>query len=393
MLISDEFRPTWAEIELEALAHNIKEVRRLIGEDKKCCAVVKADAYGHGVVEAAKIFMMNGADYLAVATLSEALELRHHFMEVPILILGYTPKSQLKETVDHDITQTIYNKEMADVLSSYADQVEKRVKVHIKVDTGMNRLGFQVNEKSIATIIAISKLPAIEIEGIFTHFARADEVEKSYTHQQFQRYQRLIYRLEQGSLRIPIKHVANSAAIIDLPEYHLDMVRAGIMLYGLYPSDQVNKKNVILKPAMTLKTKVSNVKLVEKGQGISYGHIYHTEKKGFIGTLPLGYADGFSRLLSGKSFVSIRGKSYPLVGRICMDQCMILLQDAVVDIGEEVYVFGNGSHEEPHIDDIAGVLGTINYEIVCMVGRRVPRVYVSQKEIVGIKEYLEIENR
>ncbi|WP_105617887.1 alanine racemase [Vallitalea okinawensis] len=393
MLTNDAFRPTWAEIGLEALAHNIKEVRRLIGKAKKCCAVVKADAYGHGVVEAAKVFMENGADYLAVATLSEALELRHHFLEMPILILGYTPNSQLIEVVDHHITQTIYNKEMGEVLSSYAQLLNKSVKVHIKVDTGMSRLGFQVNEKNMETILAISKLPSIEIEGIFTHFARADEADKGYTHQQFEEYQKIVQELEVKGLRIPIKHVANSATIIDLPEYHLDMVRAGIMLYGLYPSDQVKKENANLKPAMSLKTKLSNVKFVEKGQGISYGHIYHAEKKVVIGTLPLGYADGFTRLLSGKSFVGIRGVSYPLVGRICMDQCMVLLKDDWLEIGEEVHIFGNGSHGEPHIDEVANIIGTINYEIVCMVGRRVPRVYVRQTEIIGIKDYLKIKNR
>ncbi|WP_427340367.1 alanine racemase [Caloranaerobacter sp. DY30410] len=388
MLSLTNIRPVWAEINLDNLAHNMKEVKRVVKDGTLITAVVKADAYGHGAIKAAETFLNNDADRLAVATLSEAMELRNAGFEVPILILGYTPEYQFEKVIEYDIIQTIYTYEQGVAFSKAAEKLGKTGIVHIKIDTGMNRLGFEVNEHTVNQISEICELPYIEVEGIFTHFAVADEKDKTFTRKQFSRFQKLIEELEKNGIKIPIKHVSNSAAIIDLPEYNLDMVRAGIMLYGLYPSDYVNKSNVDLKPAMTLKTKISHLKTVPKGTGISYGLTYVTEKESKIGTLPIGYADGFTRILTGKAEVMVKDKKVKVVGRICMDQCMIDLTEVEdVNVGDEVVLFGDGINSL-HIDEVAKKLGTINYEIVCMVSRRVPRVYVKNGEIVEVIDYL-----
>lgn len=385
----EELRPVWAEIDLDSLAHNIKEVRRITNKEAIVTAVVKANAYGHGSIEAAKVFLENGANRLAVATLSEAVELRRADIDAPILILGYTPDSQHKIAVENDIIEAIYTLESAEKLSQVAGNLNKKAKVHIKVDSGMGRIGFPPVDSSIDKIEKISKLPNLEIEGIFTHFAKADEVDKAYTGKQFKNYKWVIEKLEDKNIQIPIKHVSNSAATIDLPEYNLNMVRGGIMIYGLYPSDEVDKEKVSLKPAMTLKAKISHLKEVPEGTGISYGQIFVTKRKSKIATIPIGYADGFTRLLTSKAEVAIKGKRAPIVGKICMDQCMIDVTDIEdVKVGDEVVLFGDGTNGVPHIDEVAEKLGTINYEIVCMVGRRVPRVYIKDGKIIKIIDYL-----
>lgn len=385
----EELRPVWAEIDLDGLAHNIKEVRRITNKEAIVTAVVKANAYGHGSIEAAKVFLENGANRLAVATLSEAVELRRADIDAPILILGYTPDSQHKIAVENDIIEAIYTLESAEKLSQVAGNLNKKAKVHIKVDSGMGRIGFPPVDSSIDKIEKISKLPNLEIEGIFTHFAKADEVDKAYTGKQFKNYKWVIEKLKDKNIQIPIKHVSNSAATIDLPEYNLNMVRGGIMIYGLYPSDEVDKEKVSLKPAMTLKAKISHLKEVPEGTGISYGQIFVTKRKSKIATIPIGYADGFTRLLTSKAEVAIKGKRAPIVGKICMDQCMIDVTDIEdVKVGDEVVLFGDGTNGVPHIDEVAEKLGTINYEIVCMVGRRVPRVYIKDGKIIKIIDYL-----
>jgi len=384
----DEIRPVWAEINLDNLAHNIREIRKIVKQDTLITAVIKANAYGHGSVEAAKTFLENGADRLAVATLSEAIELREAGIGVPILILGYTPESQYSQVIKYDITQTIYNVESASAFSEAASAQNKTGTIHIKIDSGMGRIGFLPKDESIDEIISISKLPNIYIEGIFTHFATADEKDKTYTRLQYERFSTVVRKLEERGLSIPIKHVSNSAAIIDFPEYNLDMVRPGIILYGYYPSNDVNKDRIKLKPAMTLKAKVSNVKTVSKGTGISYGQIFVTERESKIATIPIGYADGFTRMLSSKAEAFIKGKRVPVVGRICMDQCMLDVTDVEdVKIGDEVVLLG---YEEgyPDADEIGEKLNTISYEILCMVGRRIPRVYIKNDEIVYVKDYL-----
>ena len=389
MFETQQIRPVWAEINLDNLGHNIREVRRVTKDETFIMAVVKADAYGHGSITAAKVFLNNGADRLAVATLSEAVELRQNHIAAPILILGYTPVCQFEDVIKYDIIQTIYTYQQAKAISDLSIAHDVTTKVHIKIDTGMGRLGFYNKEEAVEQIVRISKLTNLEMEGIFTHFAMADECDKSTTIKQLEKFNWIINKLEDKDITIPIKHVSNSAAIIDLPEYNFNMVRAGIMLYGLYPSLKVNRKRVFLKPAMTLKAKLSNVKEVDRETGISYGHIYITNKKTKVGTLPLGYADGYTRMLTGRAEVSIKGNRAPIIGKICMDQCMIdVTKIEDVKIGDEVILFGDGKNNSPHIDEIAEKLDTINYEIVCMVSRRVPRVYVKNGEIIEIKEYL-----
>lgn len=389
MISLKNFRPVWAEINLDNLVHNLREVRRLVGDKVIITSVIKADGYGHGAATIAQTLLENGTDRFAVATLSEAIALRKSGIKEDILILGYTPSCQDKLILENHITQTIYNVEDARSISEAAKNFGKIAKIHLKIDTGMGRLGFLPESESIEEIVNIFRLPNLYIEGIFSHFARADEADKEPTKAQFERFNYVVKELEKRGIEIPIKHIANSAAIIDLPEYHLDMVRAGIMLYGLYPSDQVKKENVNLKPVMTLKASISNVKTVKLGEGISYGHKFVTNMTTRIATIPIGYADGFTRLLNHKVEVSIKGERVPIVGNICMDQCMANVSNIKdVKIGDEVVLFGDGSMGEPSADEIGSIIGTINYEVVCMVSKRVPRVYIKNNEIVSVKDYL-----
>lgn len=384
----DEIRPTWVEINLDNLAHNIREIRKITKKDTLITAVVKANAYGHGSIEAAKIFLANGADRLAVATLSEAIELRKAKIYAPILVLGYIPKSQYPLAIKWNISQTIYNYESAKILSNISQDLGEKSIIHIKIDTGMGRLGFLPKDDSVEDIVKISQLPNLEIEGIFSHFSKADERDKGYTIYQFESFMDMVKKLDNRGVYIPIKHISNSAAIIDLPQYHLDMIRPGIMLYGYYPSEEVDKDRIVLRPAMTLKTKVSNIKKVPKGSYISYGGLYVTEKESKIATIPIGYADGFSRLLTSKAEAFVKGHRVPVVGRICMDQCMLDVSNVEdVDIDDQIVLFGY-EEGQPTVEDIANKLNTNSYEVICMVGRRVPRVYIQDGQIIKIVEYL-----
>ncbi len=384
----DEIRPTWVEINLDNLAYNIREIRKITKKDTLITAVVKANAYGHGSIEAAKIFLANGADRLAVATLSEAIELRKAKIYAPILVLGYIPKSQYPLAIKWNISQTIYNYESAKILSNISQDLGEKSIIHIKIDTGMGRLGFLPKDDSVEDIVKISQLPNLEIEGIFSHFSKADERDKGYTIYQFESFMDMVKKLDNRGVYIPIKHISNSAAIIDLPQYHLDMIRPGIMLYGYYPSEEVDKDRIVLRPAMTLKTKVSNIKKVPKGSYISYGGLYVTEKESKIATIPIGYADGFSRLLTSKAEAFVKGHRVPVVGRICMDQCMLDVSNVEdVDIDDQIVLFGY-EEGQPTVEDIANKLNTNSYEVICMVGRRVPRVYIQDGQIIKIVEYL-----
>lgn len=382
-------RPVWAEINLDNLSHNIKEIRKRVGDKTLVMAVIKANAYGHGSIEAAKVFLENGANRLAVSLLSEGVELRKANIDSPIMLLNYTPEYQLDQVLEYDLIQSIYTYEDAKALSDKAISFKKTAVIHIKVDTGMGRIGFLPNKESIEDIIKICSLPNIKVEGIFTHFSTADEIDKSYTKSQFEKFAWVVEELKDNKVEIPIKHVSNSAAIIDLPEYNLDMVRPGIMLYGYYPSEEVKKSEITLKPAMTLKANISNIKHVAKETGISYGKIFVTNKESIIGTLPIGYADGYSRMLTEKGVVTVNGKRVPIVGKICMDQMMIDLTDVDnVKIGDEVVLFGYGLDTYLSVEELSKSLGTVNYELVCMVGRRVPRVYIRNGKITREIDYL-----
>jgi len=368
--------PVWAEISLEAISHNMREVRRLIAPGTKIMAVVKANAYGHGAVKVAPLVLKEGAAYLSVARVKEGITLREAGIAAPILILGYTPFTQFKELMAYDLAQTIYTQEMAAVLALEAAKQKKRVNIHLKIDTGMGRLGFLPIRKTLKEILNIATLPYLEIEGIFTHLASADEKNKNEAVSQMVKYWQFIEDLKKEGLEIPLKHCANSAAVIDLPQTHLNMVRPGIMIYGLYPSKEVNTNRLNLRPAMSFKARIAQVKKVPAGFKVSYGSDWSAPKPTVIATLPVGYADGYSRLLSSRGQVLIHGRRAPVVGRVCMDMCMVDVGH-IPDVypGEEAVLFGTQKGASLPAEELASLMGTINYEVVCLVSDRVPRVY------------------
>ncbi|WP_227764676.1 alanine racemase [Zhaonella formicivorans] len=370
-------RPVWAEVDLNAIAHNLREVRRIIPKTTKIMAIVKANAYGHGAFQVAQRALETGADYLGVALLAEAVQLREHGIASPIMILGYTSEEDYPEVIKHAITQTVFTYRQAQRLSEAAQTLNQTAKIHIKVDTGMGRIGFQSTEQAIQEITAIAKLPGIEIEGLFTHMAKSDAKDKTYSQMQLEKFLWVCREVEKAGVKVALKHAANSGAIIDLPEAHLDIVRPGIMLYGLYPSDEVDKSKLQLQPAMSLKAKIVHLKEVEAGTSISYGCTFTTKKRSRIATLPLGYADGYTRLLSNKGVALVRGCRVPVVGRVCMDQCMLDVSDVEsVAVGDEVVLLGRQGEAVISVDEVAESIGTINYEVVCMVSYRVPRKYI-----------------
>lgn len=380
-------RPVWAEINLDNLIHNIKEVRRVVNKDAEIMAVIKADGYGHGALGIYKELLENGADRLAVAVATEALQLRKDGYQGPLLVLGYTDPSFYQLVIENDLIQTIYTVEQGKLLSQVATDLRKKVKVHIKIDTGMGRIGINSDDRGIEIVKEISQIPNIEIEGIYTHFAAADEKDKEYTELQYNKYHGFIEGLSRVGIEIKYKHLSNSAGIIDLPQFNMDLVRPGIMLYGLYPSEDVDKTKVNLREVMSLKAKVAYVKTIIAGTSVSYGRKFIADKERVIATLPLGYADGLTRLLSQKAEVLIKRKRVPIVGRICMDQCMIdVTEVGDVHIGDEVVIFGSQDGERIAIDEVAQKLGTINYEVVCMISKRIPRVYKKGESIVNIQD-------
>jgi len=381
-------RPVWAEVNLDHLAHNMREVRRIVPEPTLIMAAVKADGYGHGAKACAETFLMNGADMLAVATPDEGFQLRRWGIDAPILCLGYTPDYLLEKAIENDVLVTIYNKEQGISLNKAAQRQNTRARFHVKIDTGMSRLGFQPKE-AVEGICELVKLPRLELEGVFTHFAVSDDADKSYTRMQYEKYVDVVNSLDKNGVKIPVKHVSNSAAIIDLPEYKHDLVRPGIMLYGYYPSPDVDHSVVDLKQVLTLHAQISHIKTVPKGQEISYGLTYTAEKESRIATIPMGYADGYRRVLSNKSYVEIKGKRAPLVGRICMDQFMVDVSDIDgVDVGDEVVLIGYPDGVAPDGEELAAMLGSITHEVTCQITRRVPRVYTRSGKPVSVKDYL-----
>jgi alanine racemase len=382
-------RPVWAEIDIDTLTHNIGEVRRVTETSAEVMAVVKANAYGHGAVQCSRVFLENGAKSLAVATLNEALELRGAGVEAPILILGYTPVEHFGEILKWGVTPTIYTVEGARALADAAKSAGTEVKAHVKIDTGLGRIGFLPSDESLNALEDIARLPSLELEGIFTHFAVAEAEDKEYTRRQFEAFLGFTERLEVRGISPPMRHVSNSAAIIDLPEYSLEAVRPGSMLYGLYPSDEVDTDRVDLRPSMTLRARLSNVKVVPPGTGISYGLTYTTSAESIIGSLPVGFADGYSRALSNRAEVLVRGKRASVVGRVCMDQCMVDLTGFQgAGIGDDAVLFGGGVKGAPTVEEVAGWMGSIVDEVVSTVSRRVPRVYLKDREVVEMVDYI-----
>ena len=364
-------RPIWAEINLAAIDWNMKHIRALLQPGTRFCPVIKADGYGHGAVAMAGEAIANGAEYLAVSLLQEGQILREAGITLPILLLNYNPPEASPQVVGDNFTQTIYSMEQARALSQTASAMGRTVKVHVKVDTGMTRVGIRPVD-ALDFCRAVVGLPGLELEGMFTHFATADSLDKTFAREQFANFTSAFTAVRGAGIALPICHCANSATILDMPEMHLDMVRPGIILYGLEASDETTRP-FPLAPAMHLRGRLSMVKTVPAGVPVSYGSTFRTKKETQIATVPIGYADGYTRMLSYKAQVLVAGKKVPIVGRICMDQCMADVTGLPVAAGDPVSLFGC---KEISVDTVAAQLGTINYEVVCMVGKRVPRVYV-----------------
>lgn len=378
-------RPVWAEIDLDILANNMKNIKKLAG-NKEVIAVVKADAYGHGALDVAPCLLENGASRLAVAMLTEAIELRNNNIKAPIMILGYTPLDLGEELINFDIEQTIYDLDYARELSSLAIKLNKKAKVHIAIDTGMGRIGFLPTNESFNSICEIYSLDGLDVVGIFTHFSSSDEADKEYTQYQFNQIYDFIRKLENNGINIPLKHASNSAAIIDLPNTYLDAVRAGIILYGYYPSNEVKKENLSIKPALTLKAKIAHVKELESNMYISYNRTFKTSRKSKIATIPIGYADGYIRTLKHDAKIIVNGQLAPIVGNICMDQFMIDVTDIPnVKTGDEVILLGESNGIKFNADDIAKCMNSINYEVLCLLKKRVPRAYIKSGQIIHVK--------
>lgn len=384
-----QYRPTQVEINLDHLRSNVTAFREALPQRTKFLACVKANAYGHGAVEMARELERLGVDYLSVAFLDEALELRLHGITSPILVLGYTPPEGVAAAWQHNVTITLFSRDVLEAIRQQdASCFANKLKVHIKIDSGMGRLGLLPGHEAIEFIQEVSSMEQVMLEGMFTHYAKADEQDKTYTLEQYQRFQSVAQTLRDQGCVIPIIHTANSAAAIDTPELSYDMVRVGISLYGLYPSTEVNHQAVKLLPVLTLKTKAVLVKTLPPHWGISYGTRYFTQGNERIATLPIGYADGFSRMLTGKAQVLVRGRRVPVVGTICMDQCMVSLQSFAqeaeeIQAGEEVVLIGHQLDGVITASEVADQLGTIDYEVICMMAHRIPRVYIRDGEVVA----------
>ncbi|MDD4783529.1 MAG: alanine racemase [Syntrophaceticus sp.] len=377
-------RPVWAEIDLKALENNVRELRRVIAPDAQMMAIVKANGYGHGVEPVSRVALQSGASWIGVALLQEAILLREKGINAPILILGYTPIEDLTDVISNDISQTIFTWEDALAAATVAKRLGKKARVHVKIDTGMERLGFTPNAETVDLICRLAHLPGLDVEGIYTHFATADEADKTFAEEQFARFQQLLKQLAARHVYIRWRHCANSAAILDLPYTHLDMVRPGITIYGIYPSTDVRHDLVRLTPVMTLKANVAFVKEVPERCSISYGRTFYTIERTNIATVPLGYGDGYSRLLSNRGEVLVRGVRAPVVGRVCMDQLMIDVGHIPgVRQGDEVVLLGSQGEETITVDELAEQMGTINYEVLCLISERVPRVYLYKDQSGG----------
>ena len=367
-------RPVWVEIYLDNIKYNYNKIEENVSRETLIMAVIKAKAYGHGIESLADSLIESGCDRFGVAFPEEGKEIRELGFSIPIHVLGEVLPEQISKIIEYDLIPTVSKEETIRNLNTCAKKKGIKKKVHIKIDTGMGRIGVKPH-KALEFISKIkNNYSNIYIEGLISHFANADSKNKEYTYKQWEKFNNLIKQLDKEDIHIPIKHIANSAAVIDLPEMELDMIRPGIMLYGLKPSSQV--KDISLKPALTWKTKVVYLKEVSADTGISYGLTYKTNKKTKVATLPLGYADGYSRLLSNKAEVLIKGKRAPIIGNVCMDQFMVDVTDIPVEIGDEVILIGEQNHEKISASELANIMGTINYEVICSISERVPRLYI-----------------
>lgn len=372
----DNMRPTWAEVNLNAISRNLEIIRQAAGDKTKIMAVVKANAYGHGMFEISRVCQQQGVDYMGVAILDEAIALQKAGIMLPVLVLGYIPPEHTAAAIQAGISITVFNMDYADMVSRAAIAAGQTAHIHVKLDTGMSRLGFPADHNTVEKILKIAESPGVDIEGIFTHFAESDSPDSTFTLQQINQFKGTIEELEKRGLHIPLQHCSNSAAIVNYPQARFSMVRAGIILYGLYPAPLMKNMDLGIQPAMTLKSRVSFVKDLHPGDTVSYGRTYTCREETRIVTVPIGYADGYNRLLSNQAHAVIKGRRVPLIGAVCMDQCMFDIgQMKDISEGEEVILFGKPEHGVT-ADELAEIIGTINYEVVCSVSARVPRTYV-----------------
>lgn len=384
----DKYYRVEADIDLTAIRKNIMTMKSCIPVGKKLLAVIKANAYGHGAIEVASA-LDDLADYYGVACIDEGMELRNAGITKPILILGLTDNSEFCDIVKYDITQAICTLEQGKELSLEAAKAGKTAKVHIKIDTGMNRIGFACKKESVAEIKSITELPNLEVEGIFTHYFKADEYDKSVAKRQLHDYTQMINWLEEEGVTFSIRHISNSAGIMEMPNDTYDMVRSGISTYGLYPSEEMDKEACILYPAMELKSRIAYVKTVKKGETIGYGGTYTLNEDKQIATVGIGYADGYPRALSNQGRMLVHGKFAPIVGRVCMDQTMIDVSHIEdVCVGDEVVLAGHQGENFISVEELADMSASFNYEFVCDVNRRVPRVFFEEGKAVAEKNYL-----
>ena len=367
----------YAKINLDAVSYNMHSIEKKLSENTKIIAVIKADGYGHGAYEIAK--ELESSDRLfgfAVATAEEALSLKNQGIEKPLLILGYTFAEDYEELVKNRIRPTVYSCGMAENYAKAAKKTGTKAILHIKIDTGMSRIGYQVTEEAADEIAEIAKLKDIELEGIFTHFAKADEKDKSYTYRQIQRFRKMTDMLKERGIEIPLKHCSNSAGIAEIPEANMDLVRAGIILYGLWPSCETDRNSISLKPVMELKSKIVHIKTLEPGRCISYGGTYQLKEPKKIATIPAGYADGYPRSLSQTGYVLIHGKKAPVLGRVCMDQFMVdITHIPEAKLLDEVTLLGRDGKSSLSMEELGDLSGRFNYEFACDVGKRVPRIF------------------
>ncbi|MCF0148787.1 MAG: alanine racemase [Clostridium sp.] len=377
--------PIWTEINLNNLINNIDEINKK-SNNSEIIGVVKANAYGHGAVEISKTLLNCNVKKLAVANIVEAIELRENDISAPIMLLGVSEDFAIDNLIDYDVEPTVSTLHFAKNLNESAIKKNKTIKIHIALDSGMGRIGFRNTSNDIEDIVSISKLSNLKIDSIFSHFSTADSIDKSYSNIQMDIYNSIISKLKEKGVTINKKNLSNSAAIIDIPESHYNYVRPGIIQYGYYPSDEVNKNDINIKPVLTWKTRIVHIKEVNENEYIGYGKTYKTNKKTLIATLPVGYADGYSRGLSNKGSVIIKGKLAPIIGNVCMDQFMVDVTDIEgVKSGDEIILLGSEGEVKFDAEDMATILNTISYEVLCLIGRRAPRVYIKDNEVLGIR--------
>ncbi|GAX60503.1 alanine racemase [Candidatus Scalindua japonica] len=360
---------TWIEVDLNAIEHNLKKIKNRVGSETKILAIVKADAYGHGAVKVCQTLEQNGTDMLGVAYPGEGIELRKNSINTPILILNPVLSEQIEDVIQHSLTATVSSLDMAHEISITAKKSQRNVKVHVEIDTGMGGAGL-CPDKALHLIKALLLIDNLEIEGVFTHFNSSDERDKSFTYEQNRKFKEVINQLENNKIIIPLIHAANSAAILDIPDSRFNMVRPGLLLYGIFPSKHVSR-NIDLKQAMSFKTRIINLKQLNPGSVIGYGRTYEIQRQTTVGTIPVGYKDGFNRCFSSIANVLISGKRVPIIGRVCMDRCFIDVTNlSDVKIGSEVLLLGTQDTETISIESAANLIGTIPYEIACNIGTK-----------------------